>query len=165
MKKLPKIYTAVFLGVLLHVAAYFLCNVGMASYCCGFNLYYTLPISYSWGMCLMIAAPVLWGAAIILGILGWCIPKLRKPYFMYMIVCYGVELAAYIGMFFIPTYWVIPLSWLDPLLYLLAIAVCAAGLWGRWESSAQIRRDRRALPAEEIDTRVEALHDKLNVDP
>ncbi len=113
MKKTLKIYTAVLLGVLIHVAVYLLFNVGMATYCCGFNLWY-LTVSETWGRVLMIAAYPLWGVAVLLGISGFCFPKLRKPYLIYMIVCYGIELVCYIGMFFIPSYWAIPLGWLDP---------------------------------------------------
>ena len=141
MKKIPKIYTAVLLGVLIHVTVYSLFNVGMATYCCGINLW---SISETWGNALMIAAYPLWGVAVLLGILGFCFPKLRKAYLIYMTVCYAIELACYIGMFFIPSYWVIPLGWLDPLLYLLAIAVCAVGLW-RSSKTEEKHREERSL--------------------
>lgn len=102
---------------------------------------------------------------ILWGILGLIFPKLRKSYLIYMIVYYIIELACCIGNGLIPSYWVIPASWLDPILYPLAIALCGVALWAQgksFETPRQTREDRASLPPKEIDACVEILRDKLN---
>ena len=159
-KKIPKMYVAVFLVALVNLSR-LLFGWGWYTYCCGFNLWY-LDVSEVGGKGLMYASHFLYIVVILWGILGLFFAKLRKPYFIYLMAYYAIELACCIGNGLIPSYWVIPQSWLDPILYLLAIALCAVALWVRWESSERIRKDRKSLPAEEIDTHVEILHDKLN---
>lgn len=165
MKKLPKMYTAVFLVALVNLSK-LLFGWGWYTYYCGFNLWY-LGVSEVGGKCLMYLSHPLYVAVILWGILGFIFPKLRKSYLIYMIAYYVIELACCIGNGYIPSYWAIPVSWLDPILYLLAIAVCATGLWMQGKSFEAPRltpEDRASLPSEEINVHVERLHDKLNSD-
>lgn len=163
MKRIPKMYTAVFLVALVNLSK-LLFGWGWYTYTCGFNLWY-LHVSELGGKCLMYLSHPLYIAAILWGILGFIFSKLRKPYLIYMIAYYVIELACCIGNGFIPSYWAIPVSWLDPILYLLAIALCGVALWAQgksFEAPRQTREDRAALPPKEISAHVESLHDKLN---
>lgn len=126
-KRIPKMYIIVLVVALLNLTR-LLFGWGWYTYYCGFNLWY-LNVSEVGGKCLMYASHLLYGAVILWGIAGLFFAKLRKPYFIYLMVYYAVELACCIGNGLIPSYWAIPQSWLDPILYLLAIAVCAVGLW------------------------------------
>ena len=167
MKRIPIIYSTVFLGALIQVGGYLLYGWGMATYYCGFNLWFPPPGPYDWGIYLMIAEPLLWITAIILGSLGCFIPEMRKSFLIHMTVCYCIDLASYIGMYFIPTYWVIPLTPMKIVLYLIAVALCVVALrrMGKdHEDRPKTAADRAALPPDEINALVKSLHDKLDSD-
>ena len=125
-KKIPKMYIVVFLVALLNLTR-LLFGWGWYTYYCGFNLWY-LGVSEVVGKCLMYSSHVLYSAVILWGALGLFFAKLRKSYVFYLMVYYLIELACCIGNGHIPSYWAIPQSWLDPILYPLAILLCAVAL-------------------------------------
>ena len=80
--------------------------------------------------------------------------EMRKSFLIHMTVCYCIDLASYIGMYFIPTYWVIPLTPMTIVLYLIAIALCVVAL-------RRMGKDHEDRPKTAADR--SALHRKENL--
>ena len=157
-----KMYTAVFACSLLYML-YGILGDAMPTLWFGFNLYLTPPYYSVVGLFVMIAAGLLWLAAVILGIVGYPVHRLRKGYFIYMLVCYGLELIVGCVMPFV-RWGNIPLDLRVIFFHVVMLILCIAGLCRAGKDVAISHVNGKSLSPNEINSRVEALHDKLDSD-